>query len=59
MVHYPASEIFVYKTDHSSVLYCTAEYFYKTTMVYRIEESFKVYVDYILIAFVDYLLCSP
>ena len=46
MIQDSAAEIFVYKTHHSSILYCTAQYFYQTTVANFIEESLEVYVYY-------------
>ena len=57
-VHYTASEILVYKTDHSTVFYRTAENFYEFAMAHSVEEAFKVKVNYINVAFIDYLLRS-
>ena len=48
----------MYKTDHSTVFYRTAEDFYEFAMVHGIEEAFKVKVYYIYVAFVDYPLRS-
>ena len=50
MIHDSASEVFVDKTDHSSILYCTAQNFYQTTVAYRVEEPLKVKVYNILVA---------
>ena len=58
MVHYTTSKIFVYKTDHPSVFYGAAEYFYETAMVHRIEEAFKVKINYVFVAFINDLLRS-
>ena len=58
MIHYRTSKVFVYKTDHPSVLYGSAEYFYETTMIHRVEEALKVKINYIFVAFVNYFLCS-
>ena len=49
MIQDSAAEIFVYKTHHSSILYCTAQYFYQTTVAYCIEESLEVKVYYIFV----------
>ena len=48
----------MYKTDHSTVFYRTAENFYEFAMAHSVEEAVKVKVDYIDVAFVDYLLRS-
>ena len=57
-VHYTTSEIFVYKTDNSTVFYRTAEDFYELAMAHGVEEAFKVEVYYIGVALVDYPLRS-
>ena len=50
MIHYSASEVFMDKTDHAAVLYCTAQNLYQTAVAYRIEEPLKVKVYNILVA---------
>jgi hypothetical protein len=50
-------EILVYQTDYSSVLYRPSEYFYKSTMTYRIEKAFQIKVYYVFVTTVDYPLC--
>ncbi len=56
MIHYPTSKVFVYKTDYLSVLYGSVEYFYETTMIHRVEETFEVKVNYEFVAFIDVFL---
>lgn len=46
----------MYKTDNSAVFDSTAEDFYEFAMAHGVEEAFKVKVNYIYVAFVDYLL---
>ena len=48
----------MYKADHSAVFYRTAENFYEFAMAHGIEEAFKVKVNYIFVAFIDYPLRS-
>ena len=54
-VYHTAAKILVYQTDHSAVLYRTTQNFYESAVVHCIEETFKVEVNYILVAFTDRL----
>lgn len=44
-----------YQTNHSAIFNNAAEYFYKLTVTNGVEEPFKVQVDYILVAVINYL----
>ena len=46
----------MYKADYSAVLNGAAEYLYEFAVAHCVEEAFKVEVNYIFVAFIDYLL---
>ena len=55
-VHDSVSKVLVYKADYSAVFDGAAEYLYEFAVTNCIEGAFKVEVNYIFVAFVDYLL---
>ena len=46
----------MYKADYSAVLDGAAEYLYEFAVAHCVEEAFEVEVNYVLVAFIDYLL---
>ena len=55
-VYHTTAKILVYQTDHPAVLYRAAQYLYEFAVVHCIEETFKVEVNYIFVAFINSLL---
>ncbi len=54
--YHTAAQIFVYKANHSAILYRTAEYLYEFAVVNCVKEAFEVEVNYICIAIINRLL---
>ena len=59
VVYDSAWKVFVYKTDYPAVLDGVAEYLYEFAVTHGVKEAFKVKVNYIFVAFIDYLLYFP
>ena len=59
VVYDSAWKVFVYKTDYPAVLDGAAEYLYEFAVTHGVKEAFEVKVNYIFVAFIDYLLYFP
>lgn len=55
-VYDSAPKIFVYEADYPAVLDGAAEYLYEFAVAHCVEEAFEVKVNYVFVAFIDYLL---